>query len=248
MNSTAARNVLGVVWDFDGTLVDSRQKNLNVTRKIIETMSSRPADEIAALRSLQDYERVTRKVQNWRQLYLHEYGLTAEQTEVAGKLWTEFQLKDQTPTPLFAGLNHVLRHLHPLPQAVFSQNSMANIAAVLKEAAVDQYFKTIIGYEEVDFHRQKPAPDGLLLCLEALLDGRAGVVLFIGDHQVDAECANRANQALLEAGAEVEVISVGAFYAHNSLWREWETKPRLQAYFPAEILQFINRDGHLAAG
>ena len=48
-----------VIWDYDGTLVDSRQKNLSVTRKIVEKITNRSADEFPMLTDLEKYHRAT---------------------------------------------------------------------------------------------------------------------------------------------------------------------------------------------
>ena len=36
------REVQAVIWDFDGTLVDTRQKNFNVTRALVERIKGEP--------------------------------------------------------------------------------------------------------------------------------------------------------------------------------------------------------------
>ena len=47
--------VLAIIWDFDGTLVDTHHKNLNVTRRIIEQIKQKRADNFPVLISLENY-------------------------------------------------------------------------------------------------------------------------------------------------------------------------------------------------
>ena len=42
MSVTPADRVAAVIWDFDGTLVDTRAKNIAVNRRIIEAVTGRP--------------------------------------------------------------------------------------------------------------------------------------------------------------------------------------------------------------
>ena len=48
--------IKAIIWDYDGTLVDSRIKNLNVTRKIIEKATGKKYSTFPALDNLQDFE------------------------------------------------------------------------------------------------------------------------------------------------------------------------------------------------
>lgn len=228
-----------IIWDFDGTLVDSAQKNLNVTRKIIREITGNPPDDLPVLRSIETYESAIRDVQNWRELYLNYYGLSPEQTDLAGRLWTDFQLKDETPTPLMKDVKEALHTLDGLPQAVFSQNSKATIKVVLEDNDVIHCFKTIIGYEEVGFNRQKPAPDGLFVCLDELLSNKHGTVLFVGDHPVDIACAVRANEQMLKNGRPVKVVSVGVFYGNRVASRDWDIQPQVKATHPFDIVNLV---------
>jgi len=88
------KKILAVIWDYDGTLVDSRRKNLNVTRKIISKILKGDPSEIPTLSTLSNYHQAHIKAANWREFYKGSFGLTEEQTDDAGRMWTEFQTKD----------------------------------------------------------------------------------------------------------------------------------------------------------
>ena len=48
-------NIRAIFWDYDGTLVDTRLKNLNVTRRIIESIVETGAAEFTALQFQENY-------------------------------------------------------------------------------------------------------------------------------------------------------------------------------------------------
>ena len=86
---------------------------------------------------------------------------------------------------------------------------MTNTRNSLTHNNAESYFNAIIGYEEVDFLKQKPDPGVLLKCSTHLgLHTMSGTILFIGDYQTDAHCAFNINHSL---GWE-RIVSIGASY------------------------------------
>ena len=65
------------VWDFDGTLADTRRRNFNVVRRLLSENTRRALDAIPALASAEAYDQVNRRFFNWRELYLREFGFDA---------------------------------------------------------------------------------------------------------------------------------------------------------------------------
>ena len=229
-----------VVWDFDGTLVDSRAKNLHVTRQIVERVTGRTAESFGALRSLASYDAANRATANWRVLYRETLGLSRAETDRAGALWSEMQLADSTPTPVFPGIGGLLRRLGPTPHAVVSQNSRGNIERVLAAAGIAKYFQFVVGYEEVPAERQKPAPDGLLMCLEALGVAEAGVVVYVGDHETDMVCAREANRALRMAKRSLRIVDVAALWGGFAGAGTWRIRPTRQARRVADLVTIVS--------
>lgn len=232
-----------MVWDFDLTLVDTRHRNLRVTRRIVETMTGRDPDELPALRSVEAYEPVLRRYRNWQDLYVERFGLDGGQLARAAELWTAFQSEDDTPPVTFAGLGSVLRALHHLPHGIVSLNARGHIERALHQADLLHFFELIVGYEEVDFHRQKPSPEGLLLCVERLTAFAPGAVFYVGDHESDVECAGLANSALSADGhGDVRIVSVAAAYGAADL-THWTLSADHVARGPEEILALARRYG-----
>lgn len=230
--------ISGVIWDYDGTLVDSRMKNLNVTKAIISEIISDTGIEYSALDSLENYEQANIKSSNWRELYRSEFGLTEKQIDYAGSLWTKFQLLDKTEVDLFQGISFTVPKLQTYPQGIVSQNSSENIKNNLRRFDLEKYFNRIIGYEEVDFTKQKPNPEGLLTCISEITNLKNNdSVIYIGDHITDIQCAHHANGKM----SRNAVISILLNHNNLNLTKGWDYKPDYIADHPRDILEIIHK-------
>lgn len=236
----AKRNIRAVIWDYDGTLADTRSKNLNVTRQIVARVTGTNSNEYTALQSLTNYNLAITRTANWRDLYKQEFGFTDRQTDDAGGLWTEYQLQDKTLVPFYGGIPEVIRELQNLTHGIVSQNSRHVIARQLSDNELNDYFASVIGYEAVPFAKQKPQPDGLILCIEELTQLSPGKVLYIGDHETDARCAFNANQIFRDKDIDIVVISVGAFYSDGTDDSNWSIKPNFKARDIKDIIKIIH--------
>ncbi len=230
-----------VVWDFDNTLVDSREKNLAVTRRIVTHLRG-TWDRIPMLSSLESYEEALWRTRNWRDLYRSELGMDDEMIDEAGQLWTGYQIAEKTTAPILPGIPEALDALRHLPHAIFSANSRRNIDEMLNGHRLRDRFAAVVGYEEVHLRAQKPAPDGFLLCVERLgIDG-PGVLLYVGDHEVDAECAANANAELERRGMPLRALSVGADYGRSE-GSEWSLEPDYRAGSPDAVVRLAEALG-----
>ena len=232
--------VRGVIWDFDGTLVETISKNMAVNRRIIETVTGRSWPEWEILQSVEVYQRALGRVRNWRDLYMVEFGLSPDDTDRAGALWAPLQAEDDTPTTVYDGIPETLLRLHWMPHGIVSQNARTTIEARLREADLAYRFTSIIGYEEVGRDRQKPDPEGLLACIAALPNVDGGAVLFVGDHPTDIECAMAANRALAHDGRTTRVIAVAACFGTTCETDGWAVQPAHVARHPKDIVGIAN--------
>ena len=229
-----------VIWDFDGTLVDTCERNLSVTREIITTVTSRPADSYEALASVASYRAATVRSRNWRDLYSTEFGFPEEHIDQAGALWTEYQHRSTTAVRVIDGVPDTLRALDHLPHGIVSQNAKSIISSVLDASELGGHFQAIIGYAEVAMSAQKPAPDGLLHCIGQLTAFRLGYVFYIGDHETDALCATLAKEALVREEAPVTLVSIGALYQGEST-TSWSVAPDHAAREPGEVVRIVSQ-------
>jgi HAD superfamily hydrolase (TIGR01549 family) len=226
---------LAVIWDFDLTLVDTRRRNLNVSRRLIKEQTGRDPDDFPALRSVGAYDAAHRLTRNWQEFYRQAFSFSQEEIEASAELWTRYQLEDDTPAPVIDGIEKALIALQSLPHGIVSQNARLSIEAQIKAAGIGDYFSHIVGYEDVELNRQKPAPDGLLQCLEHLVNGASGTVLFVGDHETDMICGQRANQSLVEREAGVSVATVAALFVDQEI-SGWRVEPDYCATSPHDLV------------
>jgi HAD superfamily hydrolase (TIGR01549 family) len=233
-------NIKAIIWDYDGTLVDTRHKNLNVTKNIIENVTETDALAFPALRSLENYCIASRRYLNWRELYRKEFKLTDMQINEAGRLWTAYQLKDDTEVDFYEGIEAVICELAEFSQGIVSQNSKSNIAQNLEKENLLPFFKYIVGYEEVDIVKQKPAPDGLLGCMEKLSAQGSGYVCYIGDHETDVQCVRAANRVLRKNNGNANIFSIGACYDNGADTSAWHVRPNFEAREVEDILEIID--------
>lgn len=235
---TLSKKIKAIIWDFDGTLVDTSLKNFNVAKQIIADLTGEEAESFPIFQSLETYNLANRSYKNWREMYKAEYGFSEEETDRAGSLWTEYQLRDDTPIEFFPGLGRVIKSLKEFPQGIVSMNSQSHIKQTLAENKISDLFQFVVGYEEVDMRKQKPEPDGLLLCLEKLTGLASGYVFYIGDHETDVKCAANANRVLREQKPEVKILTIGAFYGSGKSGNNsWE--PDYRANQTEEIIDII---------
>lgn len=233
-----------VLWDFDGTLADTRERNYRVARRILADLTGNPPDAIPALRSRAVYDSTVRRYANWRELYRVEFGLSDDAIDRAGAMWSTYQLADGTPIGVFDGIAAALEALSTVPHGIVSMNARDQIARTVNGAGVGHHFRTIVGYEEVHIRRQKPEPDGLLLCLEQVSALTSGRVLYVGDHETDVRCAANANAELRRRGAAVRVVAVAARFTGDAEHEEWSVRPDYAVAHPQEIVAIAAGIGH----
>lgn len=239
MTTKSDNNIKAIIWDYDGTLVDTRLKNYNVTKRIIKDMKGIDPEKFAALKSLESYMLANNRAANWRDLYKKQFNFTEEEIDYSGKLWTPYQLNEKTPVPFFDGIQDVIQSLKMFPQGIVSQNSKNGIAQQLENIGLRENFDCIIGYEEVALDKQKPEPDGLLLCIEKLTTSKSGLVIYIGDHETDMQCAQKANHFLKDKTSNFVIITIGAFYGFHGDDTNWSIQPNYEANKPGDILEII---------
>lgn len=237
-----------VVWDFDGTLVDTRQKNLNVTRAVVELVRGVPAASFEALRSPQHYEKALQRNHDWQAFYHQELEMSESEVLDAGSRWAQLQLADRTDARCYEGVPEVLAELSHLPQGIVSLNSRSNILRFLERLELSELFEEIVGYEAFDPSRHKPKPDALVSCIRSLTDLRPGKVLYVGDHETDIECAHNTTAHFAHSGIAIEVLSVAAVYAPLADDSGWSARPHYRAEDPRQILTFAQEVSTLSNG
>lgn len=246
-DSRRAAPLAAFLWDYDGTLVDTRQRNYRILRRLLAEAAGLPADRVPALRSLEIYERTQRRYANWRDLYTGEFGLSDADTDRLGRLWGEYQLRDETPAEVFAGIGDTLAALAGVPHGVVSQNARTQITRSLERAGIARYFRSVIGYDSVHIQRQKPEPDGLLACLDELLIAGPARVVYVGDHETDVRCARNATRVLADRATPIEVLSIAVCFGDGCDHEMWGAQADYVVRTPGEIAALARELGVRAA-
>lgn len=238
--------ISAILWDYDGTLVDTYQRNLAVTREIVSEISSKVKEDKgnmpAGLLSLDAYKEANHLSLNWQDLYANYFDLTAEETQEAGPLWSIYQEKCHVEASLIENIPNVIRELQFLPHGICSLNCSSNIKKYLNKNNLDSCFKSIIGYNDVPLSQQKPNPASFLQCCNAMqidLNTRQ-TIIYIGDHEQDIQFAMNAEKELKKQGGDISVLTIAALYNHPSP-SERSLKSDYTAYAVSDILDIIRQ-------
>jgi phosphoglycolate phosphatase len=197
---------LALVFDLDGTLIDSAPEIHAVANKVFQDKGLQ-AFPFATVRGA-----IGNGVGVLVGRLLQSQGLAAtgplhaEMVESFVKVYEEaFDLTSLYPPPTEA-LNGFADAGHPM--AICTNKPEGPARAVLRHFGLDRYFQVVIGGDSLPSRKPDPAP--LLAALRAL---GAGPSLFVGDSEVDAETASAARIPLaLFAGGyrSAPIDSLGA--------------------------------------
>lgn len=236
-------NIDAIIWDYDGTLVNSVPKNIDITKQILAEVAPRltGGNLPSYLKSEAAYHIANHDSKNWQDLYLNYYGMTESEMLKAGALWAEHQLKNTTPVELFSGIKQTVNTIQ-LPQGICSQNSSKNINRVLDNNGLAHKFQAVIGYDDIPGNAQKPNPYGGLNCMKKLFGESANKVIFyIGDHEGDVEFARNIEKELNGQG---KVIAILAKYS-GATPDSWKFQPDFQIESPLDLIEIMDEYSHL---
>ena len=176
-NST--RSIKTLLFDWDGTLVDSAQLGLTAFEQ-----------SFAALGVVFDHE-IYREVYspNWYSVY-EAMGMPKEKWQLADDLWVK-HYGEQTAQPV-AGAQQTLSDLKRAGYrlGVVSSGSQCRVVREISELGFESSFEIVVCNEQME--NKKPHPEGLETAMRAL--GCASeMTCYVGDSPEDIEMGKRAN-------------------------------------------------------
>jgi phosphoglycolate phosphatase len=182
-----------LVFDLDGTLIDSRRDITTAVNRVREVHGLPPLE----------MEQVVEMVGEGARLLIERAlpELPAERIDEALALYlAHYRQVCLVETRPYPGIEEVLARLAPAyPMALLSNKGEELSRIILRGLGLDRFFREILGGDSLP--TRKPDPSGLRLLAE-----RLGVaverVLLVGDTRIDAETARQAGClfALVEWG------------------------------------------------
>jgi pyrophosphatase PpaX len=206
-----------VLFDLDGTLIDSGEAILASFRHATETVLGRTyPDEVLmanvgghgihAQMRLFDEHRADELVRVYREHNLGAYG------EIRA----------------FAGIELVLRRLQEERRTlgIVTVKSRVTVDVTFEALPLRRYFGTVVTGDDTERH--KPAPDPLLLALDRLGANAANAV-YVGDSPFDVQAAKAAGMTAL-------AVTWGGIHPRERLEAQ---EPDLLVHEPAELLRVL---------
>ncbi len=167
-----ADKLKALVYDFDGTLLDSFAAHYEVFR----IMFARFSIQIERQQFLDSYS------PNWYKIY-EAMGLPQTDWKAADQIWLE-EVDNQEPR-LFPGVPDTLRKLNESRAiGLVTSGSKRRVLQDLDRTGIASLFEVIVTGD--DIQRPKPFPDGLEAALHKM-DIQPGETAYIGDANADYE-------------------------------------------------------------
>lgn len=161
-----------VVFDLDGTLVDSEPNYYEASRALLADFTGREYtwadnEQYVGISSVETLA-----------LWRTEYGIDASVAELLADLDRRYLALARASTPVYPEMRKLVERLHEagVPMAVASGSSRAAIEAILAGTGLDAWLTTLVSAEEVP--RGKPAPDVFLAAAELLGADPSDCVVF----------------------------------------------------------------------
>jgi HAD superfamily hydrolase (TIGR01662 family) len=196
----ATRSITTLLFDWDGTLVDSAQLGLTAFEQ-----------SFAALGVAFDHE-VYRAVYspNWYSVY-EAMGLPKEKWQRADELWTH-HYGEQTAA-LVEGAKETIAELQQKGYrlGIVSSGNGSRVAREITNVGFESVFEVVVCHEQME--NRKPHPEGLETAMR-LMDRSREESCYIGDSPEDIEMGKRAG-----------LLTVGVQSAYPTNWKLESSSP-----------------------
>ncbi len=180
-------DLLAVLFDLDGTLLDSFQSHLAIYKATLARFG-------ISLNAV-DFRRLY--TPDWNSFY-ERVGLPRADWDAASAVWLE-QSATHRPRPLPGARATLARLGRRFRLGLVTAGSRSRVSADLERGGINRYFDVVITADDV--RARKPDPEGLHAALRAL-----GLVppqaLYVGDTEPDFEFARAANVAFVGIASE----------------------------------------------
>lgn len=205
-----------LLFDWDGTLVDSAQLGLVAYEKSFADLGV-PFDH-------ETYRAVYSP--NWLSVY-EGLGLPKEHWQRADELWTEYY-GEQT-AELINGAGETVAELRRkgYQLGVVSSGNVSRVNREMRDLGLADFFEVVIGHEDVS--NRKPHPEGLDTAMQVLGSPREKSC-YIGDTPED-----------IEMGKCAKVLTVGVRSSYPTSWKLQSAQPDIYLESLAALTNTFNR-------
>lgn len=190
-----------IVFDVDGTLVDSELKVLSTLRQAVIDMRGvdHPVEDLGWAMGMAPEPILTK--------------LGYDNVEPIIRLWERYLIEYQEPPKFFDGIEQTIMQLHArgVNVGIGTSRIYAEYLADFENLPLYSYLGTAVCGDMVQ--KRKPAPD-ILLCYMEKTGASAADILFVGDTLFDLQCAEAAgiDAALAGWGTKLPVSTACAYY------------------------------------
>jgi pyrophosphatase PpaX len=192
MNNKTLQNINTLLFDLDGTLLDS----FSVHLKIFKTTLAQFGIQLSEEDFLKTYS------PNWYETY-EAIGLRKEYWETADSFW--LKEAEKISAQLFPGVKEILLKLDKyFTLGLVTSGSKSRVERDMRATGINIFFKTIITGD--DIQTPKPSPEGLEIALRNL-DKQPDEVIYIGDSSADYEMAKAAGVHFIGVSSEFNSLN-----------------------------------------
>ena len=207
-----------IIFDLDGTLIDSRIDIANSVNYTLKQLGLNPLDERVILGYVGDGVRsLIERTLSPSNLNLFERGLS---TFLA--YYSEHLLDN---TFFFPGVTETLNFFADKKMAVISNKPEVLSINTLKGLGISNFFKAVVGGDTLE--KKKPAPEPVLKVLEDLNVGREKAII-VGDSYVD-----------IEAGKAAGIMTCGVTYGFKSRDAILKAEPNFMIDHLTELKEIV---------
>jgi pyrophosphatase PpaX len=192
MNNKTLQNINTLLFDLDGTLLDS----FSVHLKIFKTTLAQFGIQLSEEDFLKTYS------PNWYETY-EAIGLRKEYWETADSFW--LKEAEKISAQLFPGVKEILLKLDKyFTLGLVTSGSKSRVERDMRATGINIFFKTIITGD--DIQTPKPSPEGLEIALRNL-DKQPDEAIYIGDSSADYEMAKAAGVHFIGVSSEFNSLN-----------------------------------------
>jgi len=192
MQNKTFQNINTLLFDLDGTLLDS----FSVHLEIFKTTFAQFGIQLSEEEFLKTYS------PNWYETY-EAFGLRKEDWEAADSFW--LKEAEKISAQLFPGVKEILLKLDKyFTLGLVTSGSKPRVERDIKATGIINFFKTVVTGDDVKV--PKPSPEGLEIALRNLAK-QTDEVIYIGDSSADYEMAKAAGVYFIGVSSEFNSLS-----------------------------------------